>query len=189
VASDLRRPSLHIGQAAAALIVLRDSAPVVDDLDRQLIVNADTHGQVAGPGMANGIADGFGDDGLGMVGQFTGDSCQRSRYVQDCGDVAVFGEFGDPVLNPLPKIPAFRYRVLQFEDRGPNVVDRALQIVERIGQPVGDLRRTCTSDGALYVETGRKKLLDDVVVQIMRNSFTVGEDRQFTGVFATGRQC
>ena len=86
------------------------------------MIHAHTHGQPGGLGVANRIADGFGDDGVGMVGKFAGNRRQGSGYLQRGCDIPVFGQLGNPVLDSLAEVLLFRDRRLQLENCRPNVL-------------------------------------------------------------------
>ena len=62
---------------AASLVIGRNAAAVVGDLDGELIGDGDFDGQQGGAGVPDGVADGFHDDGFNVLGDLGPDGTEH----------------------------------------------------------------------------------------------------------------
>ena len=147
--ADLLGPSTHVSQSALPVVVRRDAVAVVPDVDAHLGGDGDFNGQMGGAGMSKNVADGFCEYSFGMLRELVTNSSHRAGHLQGGHDVSILGQVSDHILY-LPTKPARTFgRRLQFEDSGADVLDRVLQIISRAVEPVCDLSRIGSSDGAL----------------------------------------
>lgn len=129
---------------------------VVADIDDQFVGDGYLNGETVGAGMPNSVADGFGDDSLGVLSQLGTNSGHWTGHVQRRSDVSVLGQIGDHTLD-LPTEPAVVLsRRLQLEDGGADIFDRGLQIINCLIKPVDDFSRVRACNGALYVHADRE---------------------------------
>ena len=123
-AAELFSAAGHVGQPAAALVVGGDPLAVVDDVDGQFIGDSHMDGQPGGSGVAHGVADGFGEDRCGVLGQFGADDAHRSRQCHRGPDVAVVGQLGDRGVDALTEILPGPCCGVQPENGVADVLDR-----------------------------------------------------------------
>ncbi len=83
-----------------------------------------------------------------MIGQRRVDD--RKRADEPRADVnRRVGELGDHLIEPLPQPRRAGLRPVQIEDRGPDLLDDRLQVIDGTGEALPDLRRLRARDRAL----------------------------------------
>ena len=92
-------------------------------------------------------------------------------------------------FDPAPEGRAGIIVRLQIENGSADVVDGRLKIIDSAGEAFDDFGRSGARDGALQIHAGGEQALDDVIVQVVRDTLAVGEDGEFVLAFAGVRQC
>jgi len=90
---------VQVRQTTSPLVLLRNSAAVVDDIDAKIIGDRYPDVQMLGTGVTDSIADRLSDDRLGMLGQMRIHRSHWSRHVQRGDDLTIFGQARDGLLN------------------------------------------------------------------------------------------
>ena len=65
---------------------------------------------------------------------------------------------------------------MQVEDRGADLLNDLLKVVDTVGKPLLHLGRACSRNGSLQCEADGEQALDDVIVQVAGDAVAVGQD-------------
>ena len=168
----------EVGQPTAPGVVAEPD-PIIADIDGQPVrVGPDRHAQCRCLSVTSHVSHGFPNDSLDVGDNARVHECvERSRPRELKLNPKNRFELFDDRLDAAAQ-PVVGNRVLEVEDRGADLADGLVQLLDGLRQSGADRGFVCLCSHTLQTEADRKESLDDVIMQVAGDPVAVFERRQ-----------